>query len=60
MGMIVLKNKLLFVYNPHSGKSKIKNKLGSIIEKLAEKDWEIRVHPTRCIGDATEVIASEG
>lgn len=60
MGMIILKNKLLFVYNPHSGKSKIKNKLGSIIEKLAEYDWEIRVHPTKCPGDAADVIASQG
>lgn len=55
-----MKNKLLFVYNPYSGKSKIKNKLGSIIEKLASKDWEIRVHPTKCTGDATNVIAADG
>ncbi len=60
MGMIVLNNKLLFVYNPYSGKSKIKNKLGSIIEKLANDNWEIRVHPTKGVGDAANVIASEG
>ena len=55
-----MKNNLLFVYNPYSGKSKIKNKLGSIIEKIADKDWQIRVHPTKGVGDATNVIANEG
>lgn len=49
--------KLLFVYNPKSGKARIKYYLGDILDIFAEKGYEITVVPTRARGDA-EVVAA--
>ena len=35
--------KMLFVFNPNSGKAKIKNVLLNIIQILSEADYEITV-----------------
>ena len=52
--------KLLFLYNAHSGREKIKNKLVKIIDIFAKAGYEITVHPTQAKDDATNTIVSEG
>ncbi|MBO4776461.1 MAG: YegS/Rv2252/BmrU family lipid kinase [Lachnospiraceae bacterium] len=52
--------KLLFLYNAHSGREKIKNKLVSIIDIFAKAGYEITVHPTQAKDDATNTIIAEG
>ena len=39
------RNRLLFIYNPHSGKEQLKNKLADILDILAETGMEMIVHP---------------
>lgn len=51
--------KLLFVYNPNSGKGKIKNKLSNIIECFSKNEWKVTVYPTQKSKDATKKISSE-
>lgn len=52
--------KLLFLYNAHSGREKIKNHLVTIIDTFAKAGYEITVHPTQAREDATHTIVSEG
>lgn len=52
--------KLLFLYNAHSGREKIKTKLVSIIDIFAKAGYEITVHPTQAKDDATNTIITEG
>ena len=53
-------NKLLFVYNPRSGKGQIKNKLSEILNIFAGAGYEITVRPTQCTKDAYETIRTTG
>ena len=53
-------NRLIFIYNPRSGKGQIKNKLSDIINCFAEAGKEITVHPTQCAKDALETIKRVG
>ncbi len=48
--------KMLFVFNPNSGKAKIKNVLLNIIQILSEGDYEITVYPTRAARDGYRYI----
>lgn len=50
--------KLLFVYNPHSGKGQIHNHLGEIIDIFTKAGYDVIAHPTQCRGDAYETIKS--
>ncbi|MBO4309638.1 MAG: YegS/Rv2252/BmrU family lipid kinase [Lachnospiraceae bacterium] len=52
--------KLLFLYNAHSGREKIKSKLVSIIDIFAKAGFEITVHPTQAKDDATNTILTDG
>lgn len=49
--------KLLFVYNPKSGKAQIKTKLAEIVDIFSEAGYEITIHPTRARDDARETMA---
>lgn len=51
--------KLLFIYNPHSGMSKIKNHLSDILEIMVQADYEVTVYPTQAAGDATRITAEK-
>lgn len=44
--------KMLFVYNPRSGKGLIKNHLSAILETFSAADYEVTVYPTRQGKDA--------
>lgn len=48
--------KLLFIYNPSAGKSKIRSYLADIIEVFDRAGYSITVRPTRRKGDTTRLI----
>lgn len=50
--------KLLFVFNPHSGKGQIKQHLMTITDTFTKGGYEVTVHPTQCRNDAYEKIVS--
>ncbi len=47
--------RLLFIYNPHAGKGKIRNKLMDIIGVFSENGYEVTACPTRYAGDAVDI-----
>lgn len=51
-----MKKKLLFIYNPHSGKGKIKSKLSDIVESFVLAEYEVTIYSTRAKGDATTLV----
>lgn len=48
--------RLLFVFNPHSGKGRIRLKLLEIVDIFVKSGYEVIVYPTQCAGDAAEII----
>lgn len=44
--------KLLFVYNPHSGKGMIKQNLSDIIDSFIKAGFEVTIYTTQAAGDA--------
>lgn len=48
--------KLYFIYNPHSGRGKIRSKLFDILQVFSEAGYELTVHPTREPKDAVKQI----
>ena len=53
------KKKLLFVFNPLSGKGKIKNKLLEIVDIFVKNGYEVNIHPTQHPQDARDVVAEK-
>ena len=47
--------RLLFIYNPHSGRGMIKLNLSDIIEIMVRAGYDVTVYPTQKPRDATEV-----
>lgn len=47
--------KLLFIFNPLSGKAQIKNKLLGIIDLMVKAEYEVTVYPTQSRSDARGV-----
>lgn len=39
------KKKLLFVFNPFSGKAQIKNQLLDIVDVMVKADYEVTIYP---------------
>lgn len=52
--------KMLFVFNPRSGKEQIRVHLMDILDIFTRAGYDIRVHVTQRHCDATEVVASYG
>lgn len=48
--------KLLFVYNPRSGKGQIRTHLSGIIETFSAAEYEVTVYPTRMAMDACGIV----
>ena len=48
------KKKMLFIFNPFSGKAQIKSKLFEIIDVFVKGGYEVIVHPTQAVGDGFE------
>ncbi len=51
--------KLLFVFNPFSGKALIKNHLLEIVDTMVKADYEVTIYPTQSAGDAKEKVQRE-
>lgn len=51
-----MEKKLLFVYNPISGKAQVKNSLNDIINNFTKAGYLVTVHPTQCKRDGYEYI----
>lgn len=60
MDDIVIKQRLLFVYNPNAGRGVIKNNLSAIIETFCRAGYEITVYATSKSGDATNIVIQIG
>ncbi len=52
--------KMLFIYNPHAGKSAIKTRLSDIVELFVQADYEVTIFSTREKKDATKVVKNKG
>ncbi len=48
--------KMLFVFNPHAGKSRIKPKLADIIDEFVKGGYWVTTYTTQCVSDAQEVV----
>lgn len=51
-----MRKKLLFIFNPRSGKGQIRNKLLDIIDVFVKGGYEVITHPTQGPGDACDVV----
>lgn len=51
---------LLFIYNPHAGKGKVRSKLADILDGLTQEGWLVTARPTAGPGDATAIAAELG
>ncbi len=52
--------KMLFLFNPHAGKSQIRSKLMDIINCFAREGYEIQIYATQKPADAIEAAATYG
>ncbi|MEY8337942.1 YegS/Rv2252/BmrU family lipid kinase [Lachnospiraceae bacterium 62-35] len=50
--------KILFIFNPVSGRAKIRSLLGEIVDFYTNNDYLISIYPTQKRGDAYSLIAS--
>lgn len=48
--------KMLFIYNPLSGRAQLKNKLNDVIDLFVKNGFEVTVHPTQKKFDAVEQV----
>ena len=51
-----MKKKMLFIYNPHAGKGRIRNGLSDIIELFVEKHYEVVIYATMGKKDAKKIV----
>lgn len=51
--------KLLFIFNPRSGKGLIKNHLVDIVDTMVKADFEVTIYTTQATGDAIRKIEEE-
>lgn len=49
--------RLLFIYNPKSGRALIRSKLADILDIFAAAGYEVTVFPTRAHNDARDIVA---
>ena len=54
-----MSKKLLFVFNPKSGKGLIKNYLVDIVYTMVKADYEVTVYTTQAQGDAIQKVEKE-
>lgn len=51
-----MRKKLLFIYNPHAGKGKIKSLLSDIIEMFVKHDYEVTTYTTLGKGSGAKIV----
>ncbi|MEI3178397.1 MAG: YegS/Rv2252/BmrU family lipid kinase [Lachnospiraceae bacterium] len=54
-----MKKKLLFIFNPCSGKGQIKNKLMEVIDIMVKAGYKVTIHSTQDREDAMQKVKSE-
>lgn len=52
--------KMLFIFNPNSGKAQIKNALVKIIQTFSRADYEITIYPTKAAKDGYRHVLENG
>ncbi len=53
------KKRLLFIFNPYSGKAQVKNQLFDIVDVMVKADYEVTIYPTQRTGDGEEKVERE-
>lgn len=53
------KKKLLFVFNPFSGKAQIKNQLFDIVDTMVKAGYDVTIYPTQEKGDGMKKVEEE-
>ena len=57
--MVDAKKRLLFIFNPYSGKAQVKNQLFDIVDVMVKAGYEVTVYPTQRSGDGKEKVKEE-
>ena len=52
--------KLLFIFNPKSGKGLIKTHLADVVDKMVKAGFSVTIYPTQDRGDATRKVIEDG
>lgn len=52
--------KLLFIFNPHSGRERIRGSLTDIVDVMCKSGYEVSIYATQCQGDAEVKAFAEG
>lgn len=52
--------KLLFIFNPRSGKGLIKNHMVDIVDMMVKAGFSVTIYPTQAQGDATRKVVEDG
>lgn len=52
--------KMLFVYNPHAGKARIRGQVTDILNQFIAAEYRVEIYVTQCVGDATEAVKRFG
>lgn len=59
MEMVENKGRLLFIFNPFSGKAQIKNKLLQIVNLMVKEGYEVTIYPTQAKNDALNMVKNQ-
>ena len=54
-----MSQKLLFIFNPHSGKGQIKNNLADIVDIMVKAGYDVTIYTTQARADATRKVMEE-
>ena len=54
-----MSQKLLFIFNPHSGKVQIKNNLVDIVDIMVKAGYDVTIYTTQARADATRKVMEE-
>ena len=55
-----MSKKMLFIFNPRSGKGSIKSRLVDILDIFVKGGYEVTVHPTQAYMDGLKVTKKRG
>lgn len=51
--------RLLFIFNPYSGKAQVRGRLFEILDTMVKAGYEVTAYPTQAPGDATQKVETE-
>lgn len=50
--------RMLFIYNPKSGKTQIKTHISDVVDKFVKAGYTVEIYPTQSKGDAVQYVAN--